>query len=150
MQKILTYKKSKIRNAIIIVFQKGGFFIMENVNKENKKDRQLDNLINLVENHTRTERHLEQYSHIGNQDNKEHARKMQEIREEQMEDLRDKLNGNADIQTREEQIENLEQKYESTQSYIYHNKEDIDKEMLQNLEKKQENRRIQLNQLKDY
>ena len=49
-----------------------------------KKDRQLDNLINLVENHTRTKRHLEQYSHIGNPENKENARKIQEIREEQI------------------------------------------------------------------
>ena len=38
-----------------------------------KKDRQLDNLINLVENHTRTKRHLEQYSNIGNVENKENA-----------------------------------------------------------------------------
>lgn len=49
-----------------------------------KKDRQLDNLINIVENHTRTERHLEQYSHIGNPENKENARKIQDIREEQI------------------------------------------------------------------
>ena len=33
---------------------------MENFDNNKKKDRQLDNLINLVENHTRTERHLEQ------------------------------------------------------------------------------------------
>ena len=66
-----------------------------------KKDRQLDNLINLVENHTRTKRHLEQYSHIGNSENKENARKIQDIREEQIEDLKDKIKGN-DKQTREE------------------------------------------------
>lgn len=123
---------------------------MENFGEENKKDRQLDNLINLVENHTRTKRHLEQYSHIGDQDNKEHAREVQEIREEQIEDLRDKLNGNGDIQTREEQIENLERRYELTQGYIKNNKEDMNDEMLQNLEEKQEKRRIQLDNLKDY
>ena len=50
---------------------------MENFGK--KKDRQLDNLINLVENLTRTERHLEQYSHIGSKENKDNARKIQEI-----------------------------------------------------------------------
>ena len=71
-----------------------------------KKDRQLDNLINLVENHTRTKRHLEQYSHIGNPENKENARKIQDIREEQIEDLKDKIKGN-DKQTREEQLENV-------------------------------------------
>lgn len=123
---------------------------MENFDNNKKKDRQLDNLINLVENHTRTKRHLEQYSHIGDKDNKEHAREIQEIREEQIEDLRDKLNGNADIQTREEQIENLERRYELTEGYIKNNKENMNDETLQNLEEKQEKRRIQLDNLKDY
>lgn len=123
---------------------------MENFDENKKKDRQLDNLINLVENHTRTERHLEQYSNIGDEDNKEHAREIQEIREEQIDDLRDKLNGNGDIQTREEQVENLEQRYESTQGYIENNKDNMNEEMLRNLEEKQEKRRIQLDNLKDY
>lgn len=123
---------------------------MENFDNNKKKDIQLDNLINLVENHTRTQRHLEQYSHIGDQENKEHAREIQEIREEQIEDLRDKLNGTGDIQTREEQIENLERKYENTQGYIKNNKDEMSDEMLENLEEKQEKRRIQLENLKDY
>ena len=120
---------------------------MENFDQNKKKDRQLDNLINLVENHTRTKRHLEQYSHIGDQENKEHAREIQEIREEQIEDLRDKLNGNGDIQTREEQIENLERRYELTQGYIKNNKDDMN---AQTLQEKQQKRRIQLENLKDY
>ena len=37
---------------------------MQEEQKEKKK-RQIDNLENLVEKHTRTERHLEQYSEIG-------------------------------------------------------------------------------------
>lgn len=123
---------------------------MENFEESNKKDRQIDNLINLVENHTRTERHLEQYSHMGNKDNKEHARQIQDIREEQIDDLRNKLNGNGDIQTREEQIENLEDKYENTQEYLEHNKETMNPQDLQNLENKQEKRKIQLDNLKDY
>lgn len=123
---------------------------MENFDQNRKKDRQLDNLINLVENHTRTKRHLEQYSHIGNKENKEHARKIQEIREDQIEDLRDKLNGTSDIQTREEQIENLEKRYELTKGYIENNKDDMNQKTLENLEEKQEKRRIQLENLKDY
>ena len=123
---------------------------MENFNENNKKDRQLDNLINLVENHTRTERHLEQYSHIGNKNNKDHARKVQEDREEQIEDLKNKIDGTDDIQTREEQLENLEQKYESTQGYIKNNKDNMNKQMLENIENKQEKRKIQIDNLKDY
>ena len=41
---------------------------------QDKKQRQLDNLTNLVENHTRTKRHLEQYSEIGNPKFKNMAR----------------------------------------------------------------------------
>ena len=53
---------------------------MENFknNDKEKKERQLDNLTNLVENHTRTKRNLEQYSEIGNKENKDIARKKQE------------------------------------------------------------------------
>lgn len=123
---------------------------MENFDNNKKKDRQLDNLINLVENHTRTERHLEQYSYIGDKDNKDHAREIQDIREEQIGDLRNKLNGNDDIQTTEEQIENLENKYESTQNYINNNKDNMTDEMLTNIENKQLKRKIQLDNLKDY
>lgn len=123
---------------------------MENFDENKKKDRQLDNLINLVENHTRTKRHLEQYSHIGDEKNKEHAREIQGIREEQIDDLREKLNGNGDIQTREEQVENLEQRYVSTQGYINNNRDNMNEQMLRNLEEKQEKRRIQLDNLKDY
>ena len=49
--------------------------------KKQKKINQLENLENLVENHTRTERHLEQYSHIGNRDNIENSRYKQEDRQ---------------------------------------------------------------------
>ena len=123
---------------------------MENFDENNKKDRQLDNLINLVENHTRTERHLEQYSHIGDKQNKDHARKIQDVREDEIEDLKNKLDGNDDIQTREEQLENLEQKYESAQGYIKNNKDTMNKQMLENIENKQEKRKIQIDNLKNY
>ena len=123
---------------------------MENCDKNNKKERQLDNLINLVENHTRTERHLEQYSHIGNEDNKDHARAIQDVREEQIEDLKNKLNGKDDVQTRQEQLENLEQKFESTNRYIKNNKDGLNDEMLQNLGDKQQKRKNQIDNLKNY
>lgn len=115
----------------------------------NKKDRQLDNLINLVEKHTRTERHLEQYSHIGDEENKDHARRIQDVREEQIDDLKNKLNGKDNIQGPSEQLENIEQKYESTKSYIENNKNSINNEMLKNMENKQDNRKNQINNLKN-
>ena len=113
-----------------------------------KKDRQLDNLINLVENHTRTKRHLEQYSHIGNPENKENARKIQKIREKQIDELKDKIKGN-DNQTREEQLENVIEKYINTAGYIRNNEENMSEEQLNNMEKKQDNREIQIENLED-
>ena len=113
-----------------------------------KKDRQLDNLINLVENHTRTKRHLEQYSHIGNKDNKENARKIQDIREEQIEDLKDKIKGN-DKQTRDEQLENVIEKYINTSGYIRNNEDHMSEEQLNNMERKQDNREMQIENLED-
>ena len=113
-----------------------------------KKDRQLDNLINLVENHTRTKRYLEQYSHIGNPENKENARKIQDIREEQIEDLKEKIKGN-DKQTREEQLENVIEKYINTAGYIRNNEDNMSEEQLNNMEKKQDNREIQIENLED-
>lgn len=123
---------------------------MENFenNEIEKKDRQLDNLINIVENHTRTKRHLEQYSHIGNPENRENARKIQEIREEQIEDLKDKIKGVDDKQTREEQLENVIERYVNTAGYIYNNKDNMSDEQLNNMEKKQDNREIQIDNLK--
>ena len=114
-----------------------------------RKDRQLDNLINIVENHTRTERHLEQYSHIGNPENKENARKIQDIREEQINELKDKIKGVNDKQTREEQLENVIEKYINAEGYIHNNKDNMSEEQLNNMEKKQDNREIQIENLQD-
>ena len=79
---------------------------MENFNNEKfkKKERQLENLENLVENHTRTERHLEQYSDIGDKDNKENAREKQDIREKQILELENQI----DMLYREYYINSIE------------------------------------------
>lgn len=121
---------------------------MENFEDESKKERQLDNLVNLVENHTRSERHLEQYSHIGNPDNKEHARKVQDIRENEIENLKEHII-NSD-ETLEEQLRNLKDNYASSQGYINKNKDNMNKEQLQNLERRQEHRKEQIENLEDY
>ena len=122
---------------------------MENFeNDEGKKERQLDNLVNLVENHTRSERHLEQYSHIGDPDNKEHARKVQDIRENEIENLKEHII-NSD-ETLEEKLRNLKDNYASSQGYINKNKDNMNKEQLENLKKRQEHRKEQIENLEDY
>lgn len=116
---------------------------MENFKDNEKKERQLDNLTNLVENHTRTERHLEQYSEIGSKENKENARRKQEVREEEMQNLKDKIiTGNK--QTPEEMLEDTRIKYKATGRYVANNYENIPEENLKNIQEKQRNRKIQI------
>ena len=119
---------------------------MENCgdDKFQKKERQLENLENLVENHTRTKRHLEQYSHIGEKDNKENARDKQEIREQQIIELENKILGLDSNEIPEVQLENLKERYKSVEAYINNNKDKISQEDLQQLEEKQANRREQI------
>ena len=119
---------------------------MENCNNEKfqKKERQLENLENLVENHTRTKRHLEQYSHIGDKDNKENAREKQDIREKHILELENKILGLDSNEIPEVQLENLKERYESVQGYIENNRDKISEEDLKQLEEKQANRREQI------
>ena len=121
-----------------------------NNNDIEKKERKLDNLIDIVENHTRTERHLEQYSHIGDPYYKEKARLKQDVREQQANDLKHQLMGDEnDSPTKEEQLEDLKKNYQYGKNYIESNKKHINPEMLQNLERKQENRKTQIQNLED-
>ena len=125
---------------------------MKGVNRmedSSKKDRQLDNLINLVENHTRTERHLEQYSHIGDPANKENARKIQDIREAEIQELKEHIKGNHQSQTPQEQLQDLKEKYENTQGYIRNNGVNMNQDMKYNMIQKQENRKEQIQNLEN-
>ena len=120
---------------------------MQNNNNQDKKERQLDNLTNLVENHTRTKRHLEQYSEIGDPYFKEKAREKQAKREENMNKLKQEILDEDENQTIEEQIENLHDNYEAAQKYIEANHETMAPQDLQNLRARQQHREEQLNNL---
>lgn len=119
---------------------------MENSSNEKfqKKERQLENLENLIENHTITERHLEQYSHIGDKDNKDNAREKQDVREKQILELENKILGLDSNEIPEVQLENLKERYASVQGYIENNRDKISEEDLKQLEEKQANRREQI------
>lgn len=117
---------------------------------KNKKERKVDNLINIVEKHTRTKRHLEQYSEIGNPEYKEIARNKQDLREKQIDELKNQLTGNEkESPTKQEQIENLKENYYFGEGYIKNNKEQMNKEDLQNLQQRQQNRKIQIENLEE-
>lgn len=122
----------------------------KNNKEKEKKDKTMDNLINIVENHTRTERHLEQYSNIGNPQYKEMARDKQKVREKQINELKNQIIGtNNDALTKQEQMENLKQNYQFGKGYIESNKEHMNQNDLQNLQRRQENRKIQMENLEE-
>ena len=112
--------------------------------KFENKERQLENLENLVENHTRTERHLERYSHIGSKENKDNAREKQEIRERQIIELENKILGLDSNQIPEVQLENLKERYTSIQGYLENNKDKMPQDILEQLEVKQKHRLEQI------
>ena len=114
-----------------------------------KKDRQLENLENLVERHTRTQRHLEQYSEIGKPENKKNARKIQQIREAEIQNLESKIKEEDKFISPQEHLENVKEKYENTQGYIENNKDSMDEQMLKNLQEKQQHREEQINFLEN-
>ena len=120
---------------------------MQNDNNQNKKERQLDNLTNLVENHTRTKRHLEQYSEIGDPQFKEMAREKQQKREENMYKLKQEILDEDENETIEQQIENLHDNYEAAQRYIEANHDTMAPQDLQNLQAKQQHRKEQMENL---
>jgi hypothetical protein len=116
---------------------------LENKNK-------VEELINVVDNYTRTQRHLEQYSDIGDPKNVEHARKIQNVREEEINNLTNKIsygNGRTDTTVNDE-INNLEKNYMYAEGYLDHNAEHMPKEDFKNLKEKQENREEKINELK--
>lgn len=114
-----------------------------------KKKRQLDNLENLVENHTRTERHLEQYSEIGSKDNKDNAREKQNVREREIKTLENKILDYDTNETIPEQINNISENFKNTHRYMEDNYEKIPQDVWDNLNKKQDNRIEQTENLID-
>lgn len=102
-------------------------------------------MINAVENHTRTERHLEQHSDIAHHNRIEEAENKQEDREHQISDLKNKIVYGDSNHTN--QIEGLEKNITFADGYLAHNDDHMPKEDIENLKEKQKNRVETLNRL---
>lgn len=116
-------------------------------NEGYKRERRVDHLVNLVEKQTRTERHLEEHSDISSSpDNIEHAKKINEERQCEIDNLKNILahgeNCNNDYK------ENTQKRFLYTEGYLNHNAEHMDNETFINAKEKQEHRKEQLDQLK--
>ena len=117
---------------------------------DDKKERKVDNLINLVENHTRTERHLEQYSEIGDPKFKYMAREKQNVREKQIESLKYQLTNEHQKISPEEHLENLKENYTKTRNYLENNYDNMSNEQVHNMIEKQFNQEKQINQMSQH
>ena len=113
-----------------------------------ENERRVENLIDIVENKTRTDRHLEQHSDIGDPDRLDHAKEIQDARNTQIENLKNAIvYGNNSKNDTEDQISNLKDNYTFAEGYINHNGDHMSDKAYNNLKKKQENRKEQLDQL---
>ena len=106
----------------------------------------VNELVDLVEAHTRTERHLEQHSDIASPEQVEHAEKIQDEREDQISKLKSKIVYGDGGPT--DEVENLEKNITFAEGYMDHNADHMNKKDLENLKDKEENRRDTLNRLK--
>ena len=114
---------------------------------DEKKERKIENLIDLVENHTRTERHLEQYSHIGDPKFKDMAREKQAVREAQIDSLKDQLTNEHPKISTEQHFENLKDNYEKSINYLENNYRNMSQEQIDNMIQKQFNQEKQIEQM---
>lgn len=113
-----------------------------------ENERRVENLIDIVENKTRTERHLEQHSDIGDPDRLDHAKEIQDAREEQIDNLKNTIvYGNNSKNDTKDQISNLKDNYTFAEGYINHNGDHMSDKAYNNLKEKQKNRKEQLDQL---
>ena len=112
---------------------------------QREDERRVDQLINLVENKTRTERHLEQHSDIGDPDRLDHAHEVQHDTENQIKDIKNAIvYGNNAKNDTEDQLESLKKNLTFSEGYIEHNADHMDPKALQSLQKKQEHRKEQI------
>ena len=114
--------------------------------RESREDaNRVDQLIDLVEKHTRTERHLEQHSDISDPENLEHAERIQREREDEIDNLKNIIAYGEHKNSSE--IDNLERNIKYTGGYLSHNADNMEEKTLKRTQKKQEHRKEQLDRL---
>jgi len=114
---------------------------------KNANARRIDQLIDVVEKHTRTERHLEQNLGMSNIHDVKHTLKVQEEREHEIENLKNiiaygKHEGINDFK-------NLSRNYSFSENYLNHYEGRMDSDTLEKTKTKQENRKMQMEALKN-
>lgn len=115
--------------------------------KGEENERRIEHLENLVENKTRTERHLEENSEISHSpSNIQHAKELQKERQSEIDHLKDKIVYGDSVCNNEK--ENTEKRLLYTEGYLNHNAEHMDQDAFQNAKAKQERRKDQIDSMK--
>lgn len=112
---------------------------------QEQNEHRLDQLIDTVENYTRTERHLEQYSDIGDPKNRAHARDIQAERKAEIQHLKNNIVYGAEYD--DHPLENLKENYDDTKEYLEHFGSRLDDKTLSCVEEKQKNREMSIHQM---
>lgn len=109
--------------------------------------RRIDQLIDVVEKHTRTERHLEQNLSMSNIKDVKHTLKVQEKREDEIENLKNIIAYGKHEKNNE--LKNLSRNYSFAENYLDHYEAKMDSNTLDKTKAKQANRKVQMESLKD-
>jgi hypothetical protein len=110
-----------------------------------KQERRAEHLVNLVEKQTRTQRHLEENTDISkSQENVEHAKRVNEERQGEINNLKDLL---AHGENNNNHKENTQKRLLYTEGYLNHNAEHMDNQSFKNAKAKQERRKEQLDRM---
>jgi hypothetical protein len=105
-------------------------------------ERRIEELLDINNRYVRTQRHLEEHSDISDPDNLRHTLKIQEERENRMENLKNIIAYGKHEEVDER--ENLKRNLEYTDGYLENNASRMDKETLDNTREKQAHRKEQL------
>lgn len=105
-------------------------------------ERRIEELLDINNRYVRTQRHLEEHSDISDPDNLRHALKIQEERENRMDNLKNIIAYGKHEEVDER--ENLKRNLEYTDGYLENNASRMDKETLDNTREKQAHRKEQL------
>lgn len=114
---------------------------------EEVQSRRINQLMHIVEKHTRTERHLEQHTDITELQNLKHALKIQEEREQEIARLKELVvhgkHGNGN------ERDNLQRNFVYTSRYLDHHSGKMDEFTLQSTIEKQQHRKDQLSFIRE-
>jgi len=113
--------------------------------KKEKNDNRIDNLINVVEKRERTERHLEEYSDEKDDEKLEATKRLQNIRDEEIHNLKNNILG--DESRNETEVDNLMRNFKLSEGYMKNNKDHMKNKDIENLKEKQIHRKEELDQL---